>query len=417
MRKSKFIIEKLIASLILCGCLLLESTALVSASECELYGVQTLHLVSQPINCSVSVGSQASFTVKAEGTGLKYQWQVKFPNENWKNSGSTTATTATYSFTTEGEHNGMLVRCIVKDASGNSVTSNEAKCSTTAALKITGQPADCSVSVGKQASFTVKAEGTGLKYQWQVKFPNESWKNSGSTTATTATYSFTTEGKHNGMLVRCIVKDASGNSVTSNEAKCSTAEALRITGQPSNCSVSVGSQASFTVKAEGTGLKYQWQVKFPNENWKNSGSTTATTATYSFTTEGKHNGMLVRCIVKAVSGKSVTSNEAKCSTTAALKITGQPADCSVSVGKQASFMVKAEGTGLKYQWQVKFPNESWKNSGSTTATTATYSFTTEGKHNGMLVHCIVKDASGNSVTSSDAKVDIISIEDWELPIM
>ena len=42
-------------------------------------------------------------------------------------------------------------------------------------------------------------------------------KNSGSTTATTATYSFTTEGKHNGMLVRCRVKDASGNSVTSNE--------------------------------------------------------------------------------------------------------------------------------------------------------------------------------------------------------
>ena len=219
MKKSKFIIEKLIASLILCGCLLVESTALVSASECELYGVQTLHLVSQPINCSVSVGSQASFTVKAEGTGLKYQWQVKFPNESWKNSGSTTATTATYSFTTEGKHNGMLVRCIVKDASGKSVTSNEAKCSTAEALRITGQPSNCSVSVGSQASFTVKAEGTGLKYRWQVKFPNESWKNSGSTTATTATYSFTTEGKHSGMLVRCIVKDASGKNVISSNAK------------------------------------------------------------------------------------------------------------------------------------------------------------------------------------------------------
>ena len=311
MKKSKFIIEKLIASLILCGCLLVESTALVSASECELYGVQTLHLVSQPINCSVSVGSQASFTVKAEGTGLKYQWQVKFPNENWKNSGSTTATTATYSFTTEGKHNGMLVRCIVKDASGNSVTSNEAKCSTSAALKITGQPSDCIVPVGNQARFAVKAEGTGLKYQWQVKFPNESWKNSGSTTATTATYSFTTEGKHNGMLVRCIVKDASGNSVTSNEAKCSTSAALKITGQPSDCIVPVGNQARFAVKAEGTGLKYQWQVKFPNESWKNSGSTTATTATYSFTTEGKHNGMLVRCIVKDASGNSIISSEVK----------------------------------------------------------------------------------------------------------
>lgn len=50
MRKCKLIIEKIIASFILCGCLLLESTALVSASECGLYGVQILHLVSQPIN-------------------------------------------------------------------------------------------------------------------------------------------------------------------------------------------------------------------------------------------------------------------------------------------------------------------------------------------------------------------------------
>ena len=49
MRKCKLIIEKIIASFILCGCLLLESTALVSASECgkELWsGIERFWLVS-----------------------------------------------------------------------------------------------------------------------------------------------------------------------------------------------------------------------------------------------------------------------------------------------------------------------------------------------------------------------------------
>ena len=35
----------------------------------------------------------------------------------------------------------------------------------------------------------------------------------------------------------------------------------------------------------------------------------------------------------------------------------------------------------------------------------------------MLVRCIVKDASGNSIISSEVKANIISVEDWELPIM
>lgn len=67
MRKCKLIIEKIIASFILCGCLLLESTALVSASECGLYGVQILHLVSQPI-----IGAGLSKTKYGERAILEY---------------------------------------------------------------------------------------------------------------------------------------------------------------------------------------------------------------------------------------------------------------------------------------------------------------------------------------------------------
>ena len=113
----------------------------------------------------------------------------------------------------------------------------------------------------------------------------------------------------------------------------------------------------------------------------------------------------------------MSSNEATCSVATAVKITGQPGNCSVATGKTASFSVKAAGAGLTYQWQVKLPGKNWTNAGAASAKTATYSFTANEAHNGMTVRCIVKDARGNAVSSNEAKINVMSVDDWELPIM
>lgn len=91
-----------------------------------------------------------------------------------------------------------------------------------AALKITTQPKNTSGKRGTKVTFTVKASGEGLKYQWQYSDNNgKTWKNStlkasASYTTTAKYYSGTTKRQ-----VRCVITDASGNKVTSKAATLS----------------------------------------------------------------------------------------------------------------------------------------------------------------------------------------------------
>ena len=116
--------------------------------------------------------------------------------------------------------NGMLVRCKVTDSAGDTVYSSSAKVTLLPDLKITSQPADVSVKVGGEVTFTVKASGSGLKYQWYYKKSGDtSWSVwNGRTTASTTAASNAT---WNGMLVRCKVTDSSGDSVYSSSARVS----------------------------------------------------------------------------------------------------------------------------------------------------------------------------------------------------
>ena len=139
--------------------------------------------------------------------------------KTWKNSGANGNKTATLSFTAAAAHNGYLFRCIVKSSSGQSVTSNPATLTVTAAgPTITTQPASTSVTAGNTAAFTVAATGaTG--YQWQVSTNGgASWVNSGAKGNKTATLSFTAAVAHNGYRFRCVVTGSGGQSVTSNAA-------------------------------------------------------------------------------------------------------------------------------------------------------------------------------------------------------
>ena len=109
----------------------------------------------------------------------------------------------------------MKYRCIVKDSTGKTVTSNVATIHiTNMPLSITTQPKNYTGSVGSRAMFTVAAQGNGLSYQWQY-YSGGTWKNFGSNKSTV---SLTVSNSHNGVKYRCIVKDSSGKSVTSNTA-------------------------------------------------------------------------------------------------------------------------------------------------------------------------------------------------------
>ena len=161
---------------------------------------------------------------------------------------------------------------------------------------------------GDKVTFTVKATGTDLSYQWYIKKTGASdwtlWE--GHTTATTSAIA---NDSWNGMKVRCVVKDSSGKKLESNTATVTLKNTLTITTQPQSVTTKPGDTVTFTVKATGIGLSYQWYVKKAGASdwtlWK--GHTTAATSAIA---NDSWNGMKVRCVIKDSSGKKVESNVA-----------------------------------------------------------------------------------------------------------
>ena len=125
-------------------------------------------ITSQPANISVTLGTPATFSVTATGTGtLDYQWQHNAANIPGATSSSYTTPEAT------GSDNGSTFDVVVSNAAGSttgSTTSSTATLTLLAAMppSITSQPLNESVTAGQSAIFSASATGTGtLTYQWQ----------------------------------------------------------------------------------------------------------------------------------------------------------------------------------------------------------------------------------------------------------
>ena len=268
-----------------------------------------LAIVTQPADYAGALNTNAVLTVKATGEGLKYQWQVCTNGSTWKNVTGTGYNKASMTVTLTSARNGYQYRCVVTDGSGASVTSKAATLKkSAAALTITAQPENYTGDLNTSATFTVKATGEGLKYQWQVCINGSTWKNVTSTGYNKASMTVTLTSARNGYQYRCVVKDAYGASVTSKAATLKKgAAALTITAQPENYTGDLNTSATFTVKATGEGLKYQWQVCTNGSTWKNVTSTGYNKASLNVTLTSARNGYQYRCVVTDGSGASVTS--------------------------------------------------------------------------------------------------------------
>ncbi len=171
---------------------------------------------------------------------------------------------------------------------------------------ISQHPANKSVSVGQDATFTVLAGGSPAPtYQWQRLAP-------GAGTfvdvpgAVSANYTRTASAGDDGSQFRCVVTNRVG-SITSNAATLTVTGAPAapvITTQPANASVIVGQTATFTVVATGAGtLTYQWQRN-------NADIPGATSASYSTPAAAlSDSGSTYRCLITNAGG-TVTSNNA-----------------------------------------------------------------------------------------------------------
>ena len=168
---------------------------------------------------------------------------------------------------------------------------------------ITAQPASVGVVLGKSASFTVKATGTGtLSYQWY-------FGTKAISDANKATYSIAKVASANAGKYYVVVSNSNGHA-TSNTVTLTLVTLPAIVAQPKAASVSKGATAKFTVKATGTAsLSYQWQKS--SKNLTNGGGISGvTTATLTITKVTTSSAGSYRVIVKNAGG-SVTSASVK----------------------------------------------------------------------------------------------------------
>lgn len=365
-----------------------------------------LQITKQPTDVVTKSGKNVEFVVEAAGNGLQYQWYYKKAGVKtwsvWKNHTSATTTAES-----NASWDDMQVYCKVTDRNGNSVNSNPATITIQdpTALDIVTHPTDVQASAGETVWFEIQATGEGLAYQWYYKKADAGnwsiWKNH-----TTAKTSAVANDTWDGMQVFCNVSDRYGEIKKSNPAMITILKTsgLKITAHPENMVVMAGQNTVFTIAAEGDGLKYQWYYKKSGAGswsiWKNH-----TTSTTSAEANTSWNGMQVYCKVTDAHGKSVNSNAATItiSEAAPLKIISHPKDAKAVPGANVTFVVKASGDGLKYQWYYRKKGvtnwSEWKNH-----TTASTSATANDTWDGMQVYCKVSDLNGHSVSSNTATV-------------
>ena len=350
----------------------------------------------QPEDIFAAAGTKAKFTVTVTGkSAITYQWQYRTSSSGtWKTSGQSGNKTATLTVSVKAGYDGYQFRCIVTD--GNSQQTISETATLLISPKITAQPADAFAGAGDKVKFTVTATGKStLTYQWQYRTSaSGTWKNSGQSGNKTATLTVTVKEGYDGYQFRCIVTDGNSQQTISDTATLMISP--KITAQPTDASVTVGTRATFTVEATGEGtLTYQWQYRKDNtREWANSGQNGNKTATLSVATTAGLHGYQFRCIVTDGSGRQLISNVA----TLALApgITAQPEDTTAEAGSKAKFTVTATGKAtLTYQWQYrKDDTREWTNSGQSGNKTATLSVSTTTSLNGYQFRCIVTD--GNS---------------------
>ena len=370
-----------------------------------------LAILQQPENAVGNIGDKAVFSIKAEGDGVTYQWQYcNSGSSTWANSKMTGATTNKIEVAITKGRIGQKYRCVVKDIRGNALTTEEAQIiQAEKELVILQQPENVTGKIGNTATFEVKAEGDGITYQWQYcNNVSITWKNSSMTGATTNKIEVTITKGRIGQKYRCVLKDNRGNMVTTEAAQIIQAEKeLVILQQPENVSGNIGDTAAFEVKAEGDGITYQWQYcNSGSSTWKNSSMTGSTTNKIEVTITKGRIGQKYRCILKDSEGNKVTTKEAQIILAGKnLAILQQPESVVGNIGDTATFVVKAEGEGVIYQWQYcNNGSTSWANSKMTGATTNTISVKITKGRIGQKYRCILKDSKGNKLTTEEAKI-------------
>jgi alpha-tubulin suppressor-like RCC1 family protein len=206
----------------------------------------SLVITTQPQSQTVTMGSNATFSVTATGTlPLSYQWYFNETNVD----GATNSSLALTNVQPANEGDYFVV---VTNVAG-SVTSSNAILTINVPPTITTQPTNQTIIKGSNAMFSVIAMGTApLSYQWYFNatvLPD----------ATNVTLMFTDVQTNNAGNYYVVVTNAAGSVTSVPPATLTVLVPPAITTQPTDQMAYVGDTVTLTVEAGGTQpLFYQW---------------------------------------------------------------------------------------------------------------------------------------------------------------
>ncbi|PZX16452.1 hypothetical protein LX69_01947, partial [Breznakibacter xylanolyticus] len=238
-------------------------------------------VTEQPLDQSVCGGNPVSFNVGAVGTSLEYRWQVSV---NQGVTWSYLSNAGGYSGVSSAQLNISSVSAALHDARFRCelTTPCGTKYSDAAILLVDDsevvvgqQPVNQSVCAGQSTEFSVVASGASLLYQWQVSVNNgvsyssivDGVNYEGTSTANLLVKA-PAVGMH-GYRYRCVVSSGCGIAVNSSAAVLSVGSVtISVVNQPVATTVCVGTPASFSVFATGSGVNYQWQIN-TGSGWSN----------------------------------------------------------------------------------------------------------------------------------------------------
>ncbi|MEI7732130.1 MAG: immunoglobulin domain-containing protein [Verrucomicrobiota bacterium] len=307
------------------------SAGSVTSAVATLTVVQPPSFSSQPTNQTVIAGNNVTFSVTAVGDQpLFYQWYGL-------GSLLTQATNATLALSNVQPAQAGSYYVVITNASG-SVTSSVATLMIALPPAIIGQPTNQSANVGSTLTLTVTATGTApLFYQW-LRNGSPVGANNFSLTLNNAQ-----------------VGDAGSYSVVVTNAYGSATSAVAVitiippvapafTVQPTNQSVLLGSNVSFTAAASGTApIAYVWRLN-------GASLPGATNLVLALTNIQSGNAGNYTIIASNVAGIA-TSAVATLSVLLPPTITANPTNQVVQVGSTAGFHLVASGTApLSYRW-------------------------------------------------------------------
>ena len=217
----------------------------------------SLAIKAQPKDVTVEEGQVATFKVKVAGA-TAIQWQYRKPGDTtWHDVG---LSADTCSLVVSTLNNDYLYRCVVSNGT-STLYSAPAKLTVKATrLAIKSNPKNVKTYEGKKVTFRIKAKGAAY-YQWQYRWIGDSyWTNWEGATSKKA--SFVAQAGHDGLVVRCMVSNANGETIYSNEATLFIK--IKIKTKPKSVTVPSGDTAYFSVVGTGA-THYQWEYRWPDD--------------------------------------------------------------------------------------------------------------------------------------------------------